>query len=209
MGILAGNCSLRSGCCFNETMRVPRALRMSKIEENKLRAMVLSAAMMALGLTLPILFHTFGLGSKFLPMLLPLLLNGFLSPWLWALLTGAVTPWVSMLMTGMPPLYPPIVLIVSCEGAVLGSLAALTYRISRPRIGPALLVAILGGRGVAFLLTWVLARYFGLPPGLASVASLLQSLPGVLLQLTVAPLVVRMLSNRKGLLFRHEHGREA
>ena len=38
----------------------------------KLRTMVVSAAMAALALTLPVAFHMVGLGSKFLPMLLPL-----------------------------------------------------------------------------------------------------------------------------------------
>jgi len=65
--------------------------------------MVVSAAMAALALILPIAFHAVGLGSQFLPMLLPLLLNGFLVPLPWALLTGATVPIISSFMTGMPP----------------------------------------------------------------------------------------------------------
>ena len=65
---------------------------MEPMKTRTLRGMVTSAAMAALGLTLPMAFHAVGLGSKFAPMLLPLMLNGFLSPIPWAVLTGAVVP---------------------------------------------------------------------------------------------------------------------
>jgi len=176
---------------------------------SNLRAMVVSAAMGALALTLPVVFHAVGLGSKFLPMLLPLLLNGFLVPWSWAVLTGATMPLVSALLTGMPPLYPPVALIMSCEGVMLGGVAAIVYRASRPRVWPALLAAMVSGRAASFALIWILAKYFGLPPVLASFATFLQSLPGVALQLTVVPLVVRALSKRRSLLFADDHQPEA
>jgi hypothetical protein len=57
--------------------------------DSRLRAMVISASMAAMALVLPIAFHAVGMGSKFLPMLLPLLLNGFLVPVPWAVATGA------------------------------------------------------------------------------------------------------------------------
>lgn len=172
---------------------------------DNLRAMVTSAAMAALALTLPVAFHAAGLGSRFLPMLLPLLLNGFLVPARWAILVGATVPWVSALTTGMPPLYPPVALLVSVEGAVLGGVAAGVYRATGRRVWPALILAIACGRVVSFTLTWWLASRFGLPPGLASLATLVQALPGVVLQLVVVPIVVRALSKRKGLLFSSGH----
>jgi len=176
---------------------------------DKLRAMIISAAMAALGLTLPVVFHAVGLGSKFLPMLLPLLLNGFLVPLPWAVLTGAAIPLVSALLFGMPPLYPPVAFIMSCEGAILGGIAAAVYRATRPRVWPALLLAIVCGRATSFALTWWFAGKFGLPPGLASLGTLAQGLPGVALQLAVVPIVVRTLSRRKGILFGYEQRPEA
>jgi len=174
----------------------------------KLRGTIASAAMAALGLTLPVVFHAVGLGSKFTPMLLPLLLNGFLSPFSWAVLTGATVPLVSALLTGMPPLYPPVALLLSLEGALAAGVAAALYRASR-RIWLALLVAIVCGRAVSFVLTWFAARWFGLPPAMASLASLAQGLPGIALQLAVIPLVVRVLARRRGILFNHGHESEA
>lgn len=179
------------------------------MESSKLRAMVISAAMAALALTLPVAFHAVGLGSKFLPMLLPLLLNGFLVPAPWAVFTGASVPLVSGLLTGMPPLYPPVALIMSCEGAILGGVAAALYRVTRPRIWPALLVAIVSGRAISFALTWWQAGRFGLPPALASGGTFIQALPGVALQLAVVPMVVRTLVKRKGILFSDEQHRQA
>jgi hypothetical protein len=171
--------------------------------------MVISATMAALALTLPVAFHAVGLGSKFLPMLLPLLLNGFLVPVPWAVFTGAVVPPASGLLTGMPPLYPPVALIMSCEGAVLGGLAAAVYRVTRPRIWPGLVVAVVSARATSLALTWWVARTLGLPPTLSSVASFVQSLPGVVLQLAVVPIVIRALSKRRGILFGYEHHQQA
>ncbi len=174
---------------------------MAPVHSGPLRWMVLNAVIMALGLTLPMVFHAVGLGSRFLPMLLPLLLNGFLSPLGWAVFTGAATPWVSALLTGMPPLYPPVAAVMSVEGAVLGSVAGLVYRTSGRRVWPALVAAILAGRLTSAGLSWTLANLFDLPARLSVAASMLQALPGVALQLAVVPLVLKVLKTRKGPLF--------
>lgn len=167
----------------------------------RLRAMVISAAMAALGLVLPVAFHAAGLGNKFLPMLLPLLLAGFLVPLRWAVLTGGLTPLISCLATGMPPLYPPVALAVALEGAVLAGVASAVYRNRPARRWVALLSAIAAGRATAVVSTWFLARMFDLPPGVSSVAVLMQGAPGVALQLVVVPPVLTYLSHRRSALF--------
>ena len=174
---------------------------MAGVHSNRLRWMVLNAVVMALGLTLPVVFHAVGLGSKFLPMLLPLLLNGFLSPLSWAVFTGAATPWVSALLTGMPPLYPPVAAVMSAEGAALAAVAGLVYRATGRRVWPALVAAILCGRLTSAGLSWTMANLFDLPARLSVAASMLQGLPGVALQLAVVPLVLKVLKTRRGPLF--------
>jgi len=168
-----------------------------------MRSMVVSAVMTALALTLPVAFHAVGLGSQFLPMLLPLLVNGFLSSTGWAVLTGLAAPLISALTTGMPPLYPPLAVVVALEGAVLGGVASLVWRLTRPRIWPALLAAVASGRLVAFLITWFMAAKLQLPVALAAWGLLVHGLPGVAVQLAVTPAVVRYLERRKGPLFTH------
>jgi hypothetical protein len=175
---------------------------METAHSERLRLMVINGIIMALGLTLPIVFHAVGLGSKFLPMLLPLLLNGFLSPLGWAVLTGGVTPLISALLTGMPPLYPPMAVVMSVEGMVLAGVARVVYVVGNRRVWPALGAAILCDRLTSAGLSWLMARLLGLPPALSVTASLLQGLPGVALQLAVVPVVLAALSKRKGLLFK-------
>lgn len=171
---------------------------------NNLRPMIISAAMAALGLVLPVAFHAVGLGSRFLPMLLPLLLNGFLVPWRWAVLTGFTVPWISAFATGMPPLYPPVAAIMAFEGAVLAGVAALIYARGRRSVWLALIPAVLAGRLTSFGLTWLAARALDLPAAYASAAGTLQGLPGVALQLVAIPLVLRGLSGRRSILLDSE-----
>lgn len=167
----------------------------------RLRAIVISAAMGALALVLPPVFHALGLGSKFLPILLPLLLNGFLVPFRWAVMTGAAVPLISALSTGMPPLYPPVAFILAVEGALLGGVASALYRRGKGGLWPALLSAVAAGRLATYLLTWAAAEALALPAGISAVATIVQGLPGVALQLAVVPLAVRGLRRRKGILF--------
>ena len=181
---------------------------MTPLKAQTLRGMVTSAALAALGIILPIAFHTVGLGAKFMPMALVLLLNGFLSPWPWAMLTGAVVPMASALLTGMPSVYPPFCLVMSLEMMLTAGVAALLYRWSRPRIWPALIVTILFNRATSLALTYFLAGKFGLPPRVISLVYFAQGLPGIALQLTVIPLVVSILSRRKGILLFHDHESE-
>ena len=163
--------------------------------------MVLSAMMAAFGIILPIAFHLMGMGNKFLPMLLPILLNGFLSRLPWAVATGALVPLASGFLTGMPPFYPPIALVMSLEGALMAGTASAIYRLNRARIWPALITAIAVDRMVSTMLMWLISGKFGLPAAVVSFGSLIHGLPGVALQLAVIPLVLRALTTRKGILF--------
>ena len=174
-----------------------------------LRALVVSAMMAALALMLPMAFHVVGLGSSFLPLLLPLLLNGFLVPMRWAVLTGAAAPLASGVLTGMPPFYPPIAFVMSAEGAVLAGVAAGLFRVMKPRIWLPLMAAVLLGRCTMLLLTWQLAGAFGLPEAFSALASLVHGLPGVALQCTVVPLVLRLLFERHSLLLADQHDEQA
>lgn len=166
-----------------------------------LRSMVISSAMAALALTLPMAFHVVGLGSQFLPMLLPLLLNGFLVPLRWAAPTALIVPGISAVATGMPPLYPPIAAVLSLEGAVMAATANLLYAGARRGVWIALVPAVVAGRLASAAGTWGLAAAFGLPAMLSAGAQLAQGLPGVALQLAVVPLVLTALRRSHGPLF--------
>jgi len=166
-----------------------------------LRNAVLSSALGALALVLPMAFHAVGLGSRFLPLLQPLLVLGFLVSPGWAVATGAAVPWVSAFMTGMPPVYPPVAAVLSVEGAAAGGLAALIYRQGRGPLWAALVAAVAASRLAGFALSYALAAAFGLPASFASLAMLIQSLPGAALMLAVAPAVALWARRRGGPLF--------
>lgn len=170
-------------------------------DANRLRHLVVNAMIMGVGLTLPVAFHAVGLGSRFTPMLLPLLLNGFLSPLAWAVAVGGLTPLVSAFATGMPPLYPPVALIMSIECMVLAGTARIMFSYTRGRLWPSLVSAIVCGRVVSLTLSWFTASYLGLPQRLSVFASLMQGLPGIALQLSVVPLIVTRIHRRHSLLF--------
>ncbi|MCS7315783.1 MAG: hypothetical protein RMI94_10915 [Bryobacterales bacterium] len=172
------------------------------LEPIRLRHLVVNAWIMALGLALPVAFHAAGLGSKFTPMLLPLLLNGFLSPWSWAAFTAGLTPLVSALVTGMPPIYPPVALIMSVEASVLAVTACLLDRATRGKVWLATVVAVASGRTTSLALTWLVAGLFELPRQVSVGASLLGGLPGIALQLTVVPVAAQTIRRRPSLLFR-------
>lgn len=178
------------------------------MKAHTLRGMILSAVMAAIGIILPMAFHAVGLGSKFMPMVLVLMLNGYISPLPWAMLTGAVVPLASSVLTGMPPLYPPFCLVMSVEMALVAGLTAGLYRLTRPRVWPSLITVVIFDRATSIALTYALAGRFGLPPRIVSLASFAQGLPGIALQLTVIPLVVRALATRKGILFGYDHESE-
>ncbi len=125
--------------------------------------MAMSAVMAAFGITLPLIFHMMGLGNKFLPILLPILLNGFLSRLSWAVATGAFVPLASGFDTGMPPFYPPLALIMSLEGALMAETAAGLYRLSK-KIWPALIAAVAVDRVIAATLMWFISGKFGACP---------------------------------------------
>jgi len=84
------------------------------------------------------------------------------------------------------------------EGAVLASAAAATRRLPLP---VSVAIAVAAGRAAALTGAYAAAAWLDLPPGFASLALIVQGLPGVVLQLVVAPLAVAALRRRGGLLF--------
>jgi len=160
-----------------------------------LREIVWSALFIALGLTIPVLFHTVGLGAAFLPMFLPILTAGLLLRPVPAGLVGLVTPPLSALLTGMPPLMPPVAFIMAVEGAILGTLSSFLYRRLQWNVFLAATSAVIVQRTVMVLLTMVLAPLFGLPGPLAALGWLVQGLPGVSLLIFAVPFLIRYLEN--------------
>jgi len=152
-----------------------------------------SALYLALAVTLPIVFHQFGLGGRvFLPMHLPVLLAGFLAGPVSGLVVGLLAPGLSSLLTGMPP--TDRILLMAMELAMYGFVAGIAYRRLRLNLYVALIAAMIVGRLMFGLGLFVLGLFMNIPYTASAFFStggaLLVGWPGALAQLILIPIIV-------------------
>ena len=151
---------------------------------------------LALAVLLPVGFHAFGSSGRiFLPMHIPPLLAGFLVGPLSGVIVGIMAPGLSHLLTGMPPTYA--VPLMSLELPIYGLVAGMAYKRLNLNIYVSLIAALLFGRLMFALGLLVLGLFMNLPYGvsefIAGGAALVHSLPGVIIQIVVIPVLVASL----------------
>jgi len=167
------------------------------MKSTKAKEVVIAGMLIAMGLILPIAFHALAMGGPaFLPMHIPVLLGGFLLSPPFALMVGSLTPLLSSVLTGMPPFFPGAVQMMF-ELSAYGVLISCLVKQQRLGVYPVLILAMLGGRITAgvvnyILLTQFMAKAFSLKVFLTG--AFVTALPGILIQLTVIPLLVKLLS---------------
>ena len=149
-----------------------------------------SALFLAMGVLLPMAFHTFGMGGPgFLPMHLPVLLGGLLLGPFAGVLLGISTPFLSSLLTGMPPLFPMLPIMVT-ELAAYGYFSGLFSVRWHGNVYLALVGAMVVGRVFAGIAAWVMIHFFGFrAPGAVAfvLASVSTGFIGILIQLLLLP----------------------
>jgi hypothetical protein len=168
-------------------------------EENMLtKKITYSALYIALGIMLPLAFHLLGLGPSFLPMHIPVLLSGFHLGPAAGLMCGLVTPVLSHLVIGMPPLSPPMLPLMMVELPIYGFIGGLLYNAYGINIWISLITSMVLGRLGSGLMAWLLSGlfYLAVPPQAYLLGSLLIGLPGIVLQLLLVPIFVRLLKGR-------------
>ncbi len=167
------------------------------------RALVLSALMLALALVLPFLTGQIPeIGGMLCPMHLPVLLCGFLCGPGWALAVGFIAPLLRYVLFQMPPIYP--VGIAMCfELAAYGLVAGVFYRRLPKKLWAvyaSLVTAMVAGRivwgAVRAIISGVGGAAFTWQVFLAS--GFTQAIPGIILQLVLIPILVLALQ-RAGL----------
>jgi hypothetical protein len=164
------------------------------------KELVVGGLFTALALVVPVLFHIVGVGEIFLPMFLPIAILGFLVSWRVAAAAGALSPILSALITGMPPLFPPMAVLMSIEGAVLAGAVSLLYRKARLPWYVALAIGDLGERAISGVGLYVLAEWMGLEGVTFSAVGVLIGMPGVALQFAFVPLFFGFFKARYGFL---------
>lgn len=141
----------------------------------------------ALSVVIPWLFHVLGLGSAFLPMFYPMLAAGFLTSFPVGAAAGFLSPLASAVLTGMPPFYPPMAFVMSAEGLVLGAMPPLLRKKLRLGIRTSLGLTLFADRLVLAAAVVVVARWMDLPAGFLGWASVLKSMPGLVVIFIVLP----------------------
>lgn len=162
----------------------------------------LSALFLALGLLMPFLTAQIpSIGSRLLPMHIPVLLCGFVCGWPYGLIAGLIVPVFRSMIFGMPPMFPTAV-AMSFELAAYGFMTGLLYKLFPKKnvyIYTSLLISMICGR-----IIWGIASYFlyGLSGGaftwkLFMAGAFINAIPGIVIQIVIIPIIIIALKREK------------
>ncbi len=169
--------------------------------KNQVRKLVFAGLCVAIGIVLPLAFHSVPQGGMiFLPMHIPVLLCGMAAGPVYGLLCGVLTPALSALMTGMPgaAVLPGMLCELAVYGLISGLLLKFVHTKSRAaNVWIALIGAMICGRIVSGLLNALIFRAGQYSMQIWVTASFVTALPGIAIQLIVVPLLVLALERAK------------
>lgn len=165
------------------------------------KQLVLAALCVALGVVLPVAFHSIpNAGSVLLPMHIPVLLCGLVCGPVYGLLSGILTPLLSSMIAGMPPIaYLPGML---CELAAYGLAAGVLRRFVRTGKRPLdlyiqLVSAMLIGRLVYGVMNALIFSAGNYSFAVFVSGAFVTALPGIVIQLVLLPAVVLLLEKAR------------
>ncbi len=159
------------------------------------KTLTLSAMFLAIGLVLP--FFTgqlHAVGNMLLPMHLPVLLCGLICGWQYGGLVGFILPLLRFSLFGRPQM--PLAIPMAFELAAYGLIVGFLYGRSKWKcvlaLYRSLLIAMVGGRIVWAVGRVILAGVSNIPFGwqVFLTAGFVEALPGILLQLTLIPIIM-------------------
>ena len=165
------------------------------MRKTKTLTLVLSAFFIALGLILPFLTGQIPtIGSRLLPMHIPVLLCGFACGGVPGLLVGLIVPIFRSLLFGMPPLFPTA-LAMAFELAAYGLTAGLLFRLLPKKtlsLYISLIASMVVGRAVWGVASWILYTMSGsaFTWKLFMAGAFINAVPGIIVQLILIPLIV-------------------
>lgn len=176
--------------------------------KNNLKNLTLTAMFLAIGLLLPFLTGQIPqIGSMLLPMHIPVFLCALICGWPYALPMAFVLPLMRSLIFGMPPLFPTAV-SMAFELGTYAFVAGFLYAHSRWQCVRALfrciLIAMVAGRAVWGAVQAVLLGLSGNAFTFSAFlsGSLLNAIPGIVIQLILIPSVMLALDRTKLVPFR-------
>lgn len=166
---------------------------------NNIKKMILSALFLAMGMILPFFTGQIpAIGSRLLPMHIPVLLCGFVCGWQYGLTVGLIVPIFRSLIFTMPKMMPTAV-AMAFELATYGAVAGFLYaKLPKKKLSIyiSLLVAMIIGR-----IIWGLVSIpiYGIAGGSFSTAifvagAFTNAIPGIILQIVAIPAIVMALA---------------
>ncbi len=161
---------------------------------NQTKNLTISGACVALGVILPITFHSIpNAGSIFLPMHIPVLLCGLICGPYYGLLCGVLAPLVSSFCTGMPPMavLPGMLFELAAYGLLSGILIK-KINVKNPaiRIYVSLIAAMICGRMLNGLLNGLIIHAGLYSMQMWITGSFITAFPGIIIQLILIPVIV-------------------
>lgn len=158
--------------------------------------LVLASLFLALAIVLPLLTGNIqALGTKILPMHIPILLCGFICGWQYGLAVGFTAPLLRSLIFAMPPMYP-VAIAMALELAAYGLLTGILYnRLPKKNycIYISLIISMLFGRAV-----WGITRLamYGIKGGTPftwsafAIGAFADAIPGIIIQIVLIPPII-------------------
>lgn len=165
------------------------------MQNSAVKNVVLSGLFVALGLIMPFLTMQIpSIGSRLLPMHIPILLCGFLCGRKYGLGVGLVTPVFRSMLFGMPPMFPTAA-AMAFELAAYGFIAGYLYDLLPKKnayIYAALILAMAFGRiiwGIASLVLYGL-NGTSFTWQIFMAGAFINAIPGIIVQIVLIPLIV-------------------
>lgn len=164
--------------------------------------LVLGALFMALGMIMPFITGQIPeVGSRLLPMHLPVLICGFVCGWKYGLVVGFVVPLLRSVTFGMPPLMPTGI-CMAFELAAYGACTGLLYQ-NLPKSNVSVYISLIGAMIVGRLVWGVVSiPVYGMMGNIFSVqmfmaGAFLNAVPGIILQVVLIPVMIMALKRAK------------
>ncbi len=159
------------------------------------KKMVYAGVLLAVGILLPFLTAQIpSLGSRMLPMHIPVLLAGFICGWPYGLVIGFILPLFRSVLFGMPPMFPTA-LAMAFELAVYGAVTGILYKILPKKnisIYISLIISMICGRIVWGIVSFVLYGLSGSPFTwqIFMTGAFANAIPGIIIQIIIIPIIV-------------------
>ena len=162
------------------------------------KKLVSCALCIAIGVLLPMTFHMIpNGGSVFLPMHIPVLICGLFCGWPYGLACGIITPFISSVTTGMPPamMLPQMMIELAVYGLAAGLCTQyISMKNEMSKLYVSLIIAMLAGRIMNGVVNTCILSTQGYTLSVFMMASFITCLPGIIIQLVIIPVLVRILN---------------